>query len=87
MKDYIHSLRNQFQRILGADSFGSIHAMKGLPCKFEMKCEKGTVFYNTGLMTLPINNFITLEGENMKRNHTDTLGKVSRGCQNSSDRY
>ena len=76
IKEYIHSLRNQFQRVVDGDSFGSIYGMKGLPCQFEIKCEKGTAFYNTGLMFLPYSNFITIVGENIERIHTDSTGRV-----------
>ena len=76
IKEYIHSLRNQFQRVVYDDSFGSIYGMKGIPCQFEIKCEKGTVFYNTGLMFLPYSNFITILGENIQRKHTDSTGRV-----------
>ena len=74
--DYIHSLRNHFQRLLGADSFGSIYGMKGLPCQFDIKCTQGTAFYNTGQMTLPMANFVTIVGENIEKNHTDSTGRV-----------
>ena len=76
IKDYIHSLRNQFQRVVDGDSFGSIYGMKGIPCQFEIKCQKGTAFYNTGLMFLPYSNFITILGENIERKHTDSTGRV-----------
>ena len=74
--DYIHSLRNHFQRLVGADSFGSIYGMKGLPCQFEIKCSQGTAFYNTGQMSLPAANFVTIVGENIEKNHTDSTGRV-----------
>ena len=69
---YVQSLHNEFRRTFD---------IKPLPCQFEINCADGTAFYQTRLMTMPFNNYIVIEGLNVKRNHFDfTGGVIAQPC-------